>query len=89
MATNSSQNKWRAKNKLVKRQLNVMAKSHVHDHLQRLADDFRLRGKGEAVSFTTFVTRALLQRADYNDDVAQMLEDLAEAYHRDRDIHSN
>ena len=47
MATNSSQNKWRAKNKLVKRQLNVMAKSHVHDHLQRLADDFRLRGKGE------------------------------------------
>jgi hypothetical protein len=89
MATNRSQNKWRAKNKLVKRQLNVMAKGHVHDYLQRMADDFRLRGKGEAVSFATFVTRALMQRADYSDDAAQMLEDLAEAYHRDRDIHSN
>ena len=54
-----------------------------------LADDFRLRGKGEAVSFATFITRALMQRADYSDDVAQMLEDLAEAFHRDRDIHSN
>tara|TARA_B100000513_G_scaffold172037_1_gene88060 strand:+ start:616 stop:885 length:270 start_codon:yes stop_codon:yes gene_type:complete len=89
MATNRSQNKWRAKNKLVKRQLNVMAKSHVHDYLQTLADDFRLRGKGEAVSFATFVTRALMQRADYSKDAQQMLEDLAEAYHRDRDIHSN
>ncbi|PIW28615.1 MAG: hypothetical protein COW30_07165 [Rhodospirillales bacterium CG15_BIG_FIL_POST_REV_8_21_14_020_66_15] len=89
MATNRSQTRWRAKNRLVKRQLNVMAKSHVHDHLQRLADDFRLRGKGEAVSFATFVTRALMQRADYSKDVAQMLEDLAEAFHRDRDIYSN
>ncbi|MEQ9683387.1 MAG: hypothetical protein RLO49_11805 [Rhodospirillales bacterium] len=89
MATNRSQNKWRSKNKLVKRQLNVMAKSHVHDHLQRLADDFRLRGKGEAVSFATFITRALMQRADDSDVAAQKLEDLAEAFHRDRDIHSN
>ncbi len=89
MATTRSQSKWRAKNKLVKRQLNVMAKSHVHDHLETLAEEFRLRGKGEAVSFATFVTRALIQRADYSNDAAQMLEDLAEAFHRDRDIHSN
>ncbi|MEK9671487.1 MAG: hypothetical protein VW268_03160 [Rhodospirillaceae bacterium] len=89
MATNRSQNKWRSKNKLVKRQLNVMAKSHVHDHLQTLADEFRLRGKGEAVSFATFVTRALIQRADYSKDTAQILQDLAEAFHRDRDIYSN
>ena len=41
------------------------------------------------MSFATFITRALMQRADYSDDVAQMLEDLAEAFHRDRDIHSN
>lgn len=89
MATNRSQNKWRAKNKLVKRQLNVMAKSHVHEHLETLAGEFRLRGKGEAVSFAAFVTRALIQRAGYSRDAAQMLADLAEAYHRDRDIHSN
>ena len=89
MATTRSQSKWRTKNKLVKRQLNVMAKSHVHDHLQSLADEFRLRGKGEAVSFAAFVTRALIQRAGYSPEVAQMLVDLAEAYHRDREIHSN
>ena len=89
MSNTNSQNKWRAKNKLVKRQLNVMAKTQVHDHLARLAEEFRLRGKGEAVSFASFVTRALQQRADYSREAAQMLEDLAEAYHRDRDVHSN
>lgn len=89
MATNKSQNKWRAKNRLVKRQLNVMARTQVHDHLARLAEEFRLRGKGEAVSFATFVTRALQQRADYSREVQQILDDLAEAYHRDRDIYSN
>lgn len=89
MSSTKSQNRWRAKNKPVKRQLNVMARSRVHDHLETLAEEFRLRGKGEAVSFTSFVTESLQQRASYNKDVAQMLEDLAEVYHRDRDIYSN
>lgn len=89
MATTRSQSKWRQKNKLVKRQLNVMARSHVHDHLADLAEEFRLRGKGEAVSFAAFITRALIQRAGYSREAAQMLADLAEAFHRDRDIHSN
>lgn len=89
MATPKSQQKWRSKNRLVKRQLNVMARSQVHEHLETMAEEFRLRGKGEAVSFATFVTQALQQRADYNSDVAQMLEDFAAAYHRDRDIYSN
>ncbi len=89
MSTAKHQQKWRGKNKLVKRQLNVMAKSRVHDNLVELAEEFRLRGKGEAVSFASFVTESLRQRATYNEDVAQMLDDLAEAYHRDRDIYSS
>ena len=88
MATATSQKKWRRKHRLVKSQLNVMAKKHVHDELEDFAGVFRLRGKGEAVTFAAFVTRALVQRADFDAKAARMLDDFAEAYHRDRDIHS-
>ncbi|MBT3904956.1 MAG: hypothetical protein HOB79_13295 [Rhodospirillaceae bacterium] len=88
MAAPSSQKKWRAKNRLVKKQLNVMAKNATHESLEDFAKSFNLRGKGEAVTFACFVTRALIQRADYNDDTAKMLDDLADIYLRDRDIHS-
>ena len=46
-------------------------------------------GKGEAVTFACFVTQALVQRADFSPDAAQMLYDFAVAYHRDREIYSN
>ncbi len=88
MATSEAQKKWRDKNRLVKKQLNVMARKSIHDDLDRFADDFRLRGKAEAVSFACFVIRALLQRADYNKEAAQMLNDFRDAYHRDRDIYA-
>ena len=88
MAPPSSQKKWRDKNRFVKKQLNVMAKNATHESLESFAKSFKLRGKGEAVTFACFVTRALIQRADYNDDTAQMLDDLADIYLRDRDIHS-
>lgn len=88
MAPPSSQKKWRNKNRLIKKQLNVMAKNATHESLENFAKSFNLRGKGEAVTFACFVTRALIQRADYNADSAQMLNDLADIYLRDRKIHS-
>lgn len=88
MATPESQAKWRRKFKLVKRQLNVVARSATHDDLDHLAESFNLRGKGEAVTFAAFVTRALIQRADFSAEAARMLDDFNEAYHRDRELYS-
>ncbi len=89
MATRQHQKKWRDKHRLVKSQLNVVARRSVHDELDRLSENFKLRGKGEAVSFTAFVTRALIQRANFNAEAARMLDDFIQAYHRDRDIYGN
>jgi len=88
MATNRSQNRWRSKHRFVKTQLNVMARRQTHDALTDLANTFELRGKGEAVSFACFVTRALLQRAEYSPEAAEMIADFADSYLRDREIHA-
>lgn len=74
---------------MVKSQLNVVARRSTHEELDTFAETFNLRGKGEAVTFSAFVTRALMQRADYNDEAAQMLDDFTAAYHRDREFHQN
>ena len=89
MATALAQRKWRARNKWVKRQLNVMARQSVHDDLDGLAQRFELRGKGEAVTFAAFLARALMQRAEFSDDAQRILDDTAAAYHRDRDLYIN
>lgn len=89
MAAARHQKKWRDKHRLVKSQLNVVARRAVHDELDRFAESFQLRGKGEAVSFATFITRALAQRAGLSADAARMLDDFVAAYHRDRDLHGN
>jgi len=89
MATAKNQKKWRRKNHLVKSQLNVVARRSIHEELEGFAESFRLRGKGEAVTFATFVARALMQRADYNTEAARMLDDFTAAYHRDRDLYQN
>ncbi len=89
MATAKTQKKWRDKHRLVKTQLNVMARKQTHEDLDGLAAVYGLRGKGEAVTFAAFVTKALIQRADFSAEAARMLDDFAEAYHRDRDIHGN
>jgi hypothetical protein len=89
MTTAKSQKKWRDKHRLVKTQLNVMARKSVHDELDLMAKTFDLRGKGEAVSFAAFITQALMQRADYNTETARMLDDFNEAFHRDRELYSN
>ena len=89
MTTAKSQKKWRDKHRLVKTQLNVMARKSVHTDLTKLAQSFNLRGKGEAESFAAFMVSALSQRADYSTEAARMLDDFAEAFHRDRDLYSN
>ena len=89
MATAKTQKKWRRKNHLVKSQLNVVARRSVHEELAALAESYQLRGKGEAVTFAAFMTRALIQRADYNTEAARMLDEFAAAYHRDRDLYQN
>lgn len=88
MATAQAQQKWRDKNRFVKKQLNVMARKLVHEYLDDVAATFGLRGKGEAVAFTCFVTRALMQRADFNTEAARILDTFADSYDRDRDIYS-
>ena len=88
MATSEAQKKWRDKHRLVKKQLNVMARKSTHDDLDEFASEFRLRGKAEAVSFACFVIRGLIQRGEYNKETAQMLQDFSDAYHRDRDIYA-
>jgi len=89
MATREAQQKWRQTNRYVKRQLNVMAREHTHRKLDQFAGAFDLRGKGEAVTFATFVTDALMQRAEFSDEAKKVLEDAAGAYHRDRDLYIN
>ncbi|MDH3701483.1 MAG: hypothetical protein OEU46_09230 [Alphaproteobacteria bacterium] len=88
MATTRSQNKWRGKNRFVKSQLNVMARKLVHQDLDEIAKRFELRGKGEAVGFSSFVTKGLMQYADHNQEASRLLELFAEAYDRDRDLYT-
>jgi len=87
MATKQAQARWRSKHALVKKQLNVMAKRLIHEDLEDIAKDFDLRGKGEAVTFTTFVTKALKQQSEYNSEAKRILDLLDTAYKRDRDIY--
>ena len=89
MATAETQNKWRRKHRLVKSQLNVMAKKKTHEDLEEFVGTFGLRGKGEAVTFAAFVTQALIQRADFDAKAAKMLDDFTDAYQRDRDLHAS
>ncbi|NVJ91048.1 MAG: hypothetical protein HWE34_05300 [Methylocystaceae bacterium] len=87
MATKESQARWRNKNSLVKKQLNVMAKRLIHEDLEDMAKTFDLKGKAEAVTFTAFVTKALQQQAEYNPEAKRILTLLETAYKRDREIY--
>jgi hypothetical protein len=88
MATTQSQERWRSKNRYVKKQLNVMARTATHDALDEIAVANRLRGKAEAVALACFVMRGLVQQGDYNPEARRLLALLTEAYHRDRDLHA-
>ncbi len=89
MATREAQHKWRLTQRFVKRQLNVMAREHTHRMLTAFAHAFQLRGKGEAVTFSAFVTELLIQRAEHSPEAKRILDDAAAAYHRDRDLYIN
>lgn len=88
MATAQSQRRWRGKNQLVKRQLNVVARGLVHDYLDEIAAAYGLRGKGEAVTYAAYLAKALMQQAEFNPEAARLLALLAETYHKDRDLYS-
>ncbi len=88
MVTTASQRKWRDKHRYVKTQLNVMARKLVHRYLMEIAVAYGLRGKGEAVTFAVFVTRALMQRAEFDPSTADLLGLFADTYRADRDVYS-
>ena len=87
MATAKAQRKWREKNRFVKTQLNVMARRLVHDDLDEIAKRQELRGKAEAVSFSSFVAKGLIQYAEHNEEARRLLELFADAFARDRDLY--
>ena len=87
MATNAAQQRWRKKHRFTKTQLNVMVRRLVHRDLEETAERFRLRGKGEAVSFASFLAKGLSQYADHDPGARQLLEIFVEAYDRDRDLY--
>lgn len=87
MATSVAQQRWRQKHRFTKTQLNVMVRRLVHKDLEEAAVRFGLRGKGEAVSFASFVTKGLVQYADRDPQARQLLEIFEDAYRRDRDLY--
>jgi hypothetical protein len=88
MADSGQQQRWRRKVHLIKRQLNVMARAQTHEALDHLAAAFALAGKAEAVAFACFVTRTLMQRAEYDPAAARMLADAVEGYRHQRHFHA-
>ncbi len=87
MATAAAQRNWRSKNRFTKTQLNVMARRLVHQDLEDIAQDNGLRGKGEAIGYSSFVTKGLHQYADHDPQAAQLLRIFRDAYERDRDLY--
>ena len=88
MATAQAQRKWRDKHWFVKRQLNVMARRLIIEYVDEIRYTFGMRGKGEAVAFAAFVTKALMQRAEYDAGTARMLDGFAETFRRDHELYT-
>ncbi|GAB3131105.1 hypothetical protein [Novispirillum itersonii] len=88
MATTAAQTRWRNRNRFSKKQLNVMARLETHQALEDIASAFALRGKAEAVTFSCFVLRWLMQQQDLNEEARRLLALLTESYHNDRDIYA-
>jgi len=88
MATPQAQKKWRDKNRHLKSQLNVMARTTTHDGLLEVAEKFDLHGKSEAVAFCAYVVRALKQKGERDAATYLSLEALKAGFKRDRDAFS-
>ncbi|MBL4693008.1 MAG: hypothetical protein JKY92_06730 [Magnetovibrio sp.] len=83
-----AQGKWRDKNRFVKSQLNVMARTITHEGLKDVAATYELRGKAEAVAFCAYVVRAMKQKGQRDATTYLYLEALKAGFKRDRDIFS-
>jgi hypothetical protein len=88
MASTQAQRKWRAKNRSVKTQLNVMARTITHDGLREVAEVFHLRGKAEAVAFCTYVVHELNHKGQRDATTYLYLDALRAGFNRDRDTFS-
>jgi len=88
MATTQAQRKWRDKNRFVKSQLNVMARTVTHDGLAEISAAYGLHGKAEAVAFCAYVVRAMKQKAQHDATTYLYLDALRAGFKRDRDIFS-
>lgn len=85
MATSEAQQRWREKNRLIKSQLNVMARKVTHDGLEEIAEVFGLSGKAEAVEFCTYVVRALKDKGQRDAATYLHLNALKAGFKRNRD----
>ena|GEM_PF-808865 len=83
-----AQSKWRDKNRFVKSQLNVMARTITHEGLLEIASTFNLKGKAEAVAFCAYVVRAMKQKSDRDAATYLYLDALKAGFKRDRDVFS-
>ena len=88
MAEARAQSKWRDKYRFVKTQLNVMARKITHDGLDEVAKTYGLKGKGEAVAFCCFITRAQMQKGWNDPKSKMMLDSLVASFRGQRDIYS-
>jgi len=84
----AAQRRWREKNKTVKSQLNVMAKTITHENLSFTAEELDLSGKAEAVAFCAYVVKSMMQKGERDATTYLYLEALKAGYKRDRDIFS-
>lgn len=88
MATTQAQNKWRDKFRFVKTQLNVMARKITHDGLEEIAEIYGLKGKGEALAFCCYVTRAHMQKGWHEPAAKIMMDSMIAGFRGQRDIYS-
>lgn len=88
MASTQAQQKWREKNRLIKSQLNVMARKITHDNLAEMAASFGLHGKAEAVAFCAFVVKSLQEKGERDAATYLYLDALKAGFKRNRDTFS-
>ncbi|MCW8862637.1 MAG: hypothetical protein OQJ87_04790 [Rhodospirillales bacterium] len=89
MATAEAQKKWRRKKRPVKRQLNVVARALIHDYLDEITESYALKGKGEAVTFSCFIVKSLMQQSEFNQEAARLLSVFSENFQRDRELYTS
>lgn len=85
MASTQAQQKWREKNRHIKSQLNVMARTATHEELAALAKSYDLHGKAEAVAFCAYVVRALRKKGERDAATNLYLDALKAGFKRERE----